>query len=129
MKILLTKNTLFLVKNTPSARNETSHLLTSVLSLPRIPLTPRIGTSHGRLRDFGSELNKNTPPPPHQTHTQNWNFLWRTLVLSLPRIRPPPPELELLMEDLGTLVLNLPRIPLTPPPPELELLIEDCAGD
>ena len=36
----------------------------------------------------------------------------------------PLPQLELLMEDLGTSVLSLPRI--TPPPPqkELELLME-----
>ena len=35
---------------------------TSVLSLPRIPSTlfPRIGISHGRLRDFGSELTIGT---------------------------------------------------------------------
>ena len=41
---------------------------------------------------------------------------------------PPPPSqpgLELLIEDLGTLVLSLPR---TPPPQEFELLMEDCAG-
>ena len=62
-----------------------------------------IGTSHGRLRYFGSEL---TPPPS----PQDWNLSWRTLVLSLPRIAPPTPQLELLIEDLGISVLSLPRI-------------------
>ena len=37
--------------------------------------SPTVGTSHGGLRDFGSELTKNTPSPP---------------------------ELELLMEELET---------------------------
>ena len=46
---------------------------TSVLSLSRITPSPRIGTSHGGLGDFGFELTKN----------------------------PPPPELELLMEDFA----------------------------
>ena len=41
---------------------------------------------------------------------------------SLPRI-PPPPELELLMDDLGPLGETLPRIPLSHL--ELKLLIED----
>ena len=31
------------------------------------------------------------------------------------------------MEDLGTLVLSLPRI--APPPPELELLVEDFSSE
>ena len=53
------------------------------------------------MEDFSSELTINTPPPPQ--------------------------GLGLLMEDLGTLVLSLPRI--APPPSELELLMEDCAGD
>ena len=26
---------------------------------------PRIGTSHGGLRDFGFQLTKNVPPPPN----------------------------------------------------------------
>ena len=39
----------------------------------------------------------------------------------------PPPQLELLMEDFGTLVLNLPRMPTLPPPnpPPSELLMEN----
>ena len=43
-------------------------------SWQRIPPPPRIGTSHGGLMDFSSELTRNTPSP----------------------------ELEPLMEDLGT---------------------------
>ena len=62
---------------------------TLVLSLPTILLIHRIGISHGGLRDFGSELAKNTPLPT---------------------------ELELIMEGSETLVLSLPRIPLPPPP-------------
>ena len=30
----------------------------------------RIGTSYGRIRDFGFELTKNST-------TQNWNFIWK----------------------------------------------------
>ena len=44
---------------------------------------------------------------------------------SLPRTPPSQPGLELLIEDLGNLVLSLPR---TPPPQELELPTEDCTG-
>ena len=49
--------------------------------------------------NFGSELTKNTPLPP---------------------------PLELLMVDLQTLVLSLPRIHS---PLELQLVMGDCAGD
>ena len=54
---------------------------------------PQNWNSHGGLRDFGSQLIKNNP-------LQNWNFSWRTSVLSLLRISPPL-ELELLMEDFA----------------------------
>ena len=84
------------ILNPPTPPNRTSHGWTSGKSVTRIH-PPPIGTSHEELGDFGSELTKNTPVP----------------------------ELELLMEGLGTSVLSIPRIP----PPNLELLMEDCAGD
>ena len=70
-------------------------------SWQRIPPPPRIGTSHGGLMDFSSELTRNTPSPEleplmedlgTQNNTiqltvlslprispQNWNFSWRTV--------------------------------------------------
>ena len=58
------------------------------------PPPPTIGLSHGGLSNFRSEAAKNTPAPP---------------------------GLELLMENLATLGVRLPRIP--PPPPDW-----NCAG-
>ena len=49
----------------------------------------------------------NTPTP------QKWKFSW--MDFGFWGLKKPPPQLELLMEDLGTLVLSLPRIP----PPHL----------
>ena len=73
----------------------------SGLSSPKIPSNPiQIGTSHGYVRDFSSELTKNTPPPPHV-----WNFWCRTWGLQFRAYQEskntPPPRLDLLMEDLG----------------------------
>ena len=61
-----------------------------VLSFPRInpPPPTQIGTSHGGLKDFSSELPKNTPPQS---------------------------KFELLIEDLGISILSFPRMP--PPTP------------
>ena len=58
-------------------------LQTSVLSIPKISPPPRFGTSQGK--NWGA----------YQDYQEN-----------------PLPHLELLMEDLGTLVVNLPRISL-----------------
>ena len=48
--------------------------------------TPRIGTAHGGFTEFNYELAKNNPPPPN-----NLNFMENlgTSVLSSPRIHPP----------------------------------------
>ena len=53
---------------------------------PPPPTLIRIGTSHGGLRKFGSEVGRTTPPP----------------------------ELELLMEDLESLGLRLVEYPALP---------------
>ena len=76
---------------------------TLVLSLPRIP-SPRIGTANEGPRNFGSKLTKLRIGTSHEgLRDFGSEFTKNTL----------PPELELLMEVLGTLVLGLPRI--TPP--------------
>ena len=77
---------------------------TLVLSLPRIPSSLRIGTCHGGLKDFGSELTKNTPPSRIGTSHGRLRNFGSELTKNTPL-----PELELIMEDLGTLVLSLPR--------------------
>ena len=102
------------------------------------------GQNHTECPILDKSRIPSPPPPPQLEHLDD---LW-TLVLSLPRISPPPqptPELELLLEDFGTLVLGyqeshffladfgplvlgLPRIN-PPPPPAFELLLEDSKGD
>ena len=59
--------------------------------------------------DFGSELTMNTPHTRIPTQIELLMEDLGTSVLSLPKI--PPPRLEVVMEDLGTLVLSLPRTP------------------
>ena len=50
--------------------------------------TPKIGTSHGRLRDFSSELTKNYPPQIGTSHRG-----LRAFCSELLKITPPPPKL------------------------------------
>ena len=45
-------------------------LIYPILGKPRIPPPPKIGTSHGGLREFGSEVSKNPPP------NENCSGLW-----------------------------------------------------
>ena len=59
--------------------------------------------------DFESELTMNTPHTHIPTQIELLMEDLGTSVLNLPKI--PPPRLELVNEDLGTLVLSLPRIP------------------
>ena len=59
--------------------------------------------------DFESELTMNTPHTHIPTQIELLMEDLGTSVLSLPKI--PPPRLELVNEDLGTLVLSLSRIP------------------
>ena len=60
-------------------------------------LPKRIGTSHGGLRHFGSELTKNTPTPRIETSHGGLMYFSSELTKNTP---PPHPllELELLME-------------------------------
>ena len=58
--------------------------------------------------NFGSELLQNTPPPPKEFGTSHQRL--RDFGSEL--LKSPTPKLELLMEDLGTSVLNLPESPL-----------------
>ena len=59
--------------------------------------SPRIGTSHGRLRDCGSELTKNTPSPRIGTSHGGLGDFGSEFSKNTPS-----PELELVMEDLET---------------------------
>ena len=96
-------------------------------SWQRIPLPPIPKWSFSWM-DFEWNFTKNNPAPElkllmEDLETSVWAFQeylprelellmedWGTLVLSLPRIASPP-ELKLHMEDLWTSVLSLPRIP------------------
>ena len=82
---------------------------TLVLSLPRIPNPHRIGTYHGGLWDFGSELMKNNPHRIGNSHGGPRDFSSELTKNN----SPPPPQLEFLMEASGTLVLSLTTILLT----------------
>ena len=92
---------------------------TSLLRSPRIPPPTQIGNSQGWLRDFSSELPKNTSTSFQVgTSHEGVGDLYSKLPMNT------PPKLELLMEELGTSVLSFPRIP-HPPQSKLELLIKD----
>ena len=73
--------------------------------IKKIPTPNQIGTSHGALRDFRSELLKNPLPSIGTSH----RGLRTELTKNTPN--PQPQELEFLMEDFGTLVLSLPKCP------------------
>ena len=74
------------------------------------PPPPQIGTSHGGLRDYMSELPKNTASPPKLEYLMEDSG---SSGLSFPKMPPPPPppKLELVIQDLVTSVLSFPRIP------------------
>ena len=70
-------------------------LRTSILRIP----PPPVGTSHGRLRDFSSEL----PPPPPQKKQKKPGTSHEGLSDFISELtKNTPPKLEHLMEDLGT---------------------------
>ena len=65
---------------------------------------PRIGTSHGGLRKFGSEVGNNSPPPPNENCWGLWIWSYQEWKWKLVKI----------VQDFGFEVAKS-----TPPPPEM----------
>ena len=123
---------LFLAKNTPPQEIKLLEDLGSDLNKNTPPpptwglqfwTQPGIPTPHTHtLGDFSFELNQEYPP-----HPSNWDFSWRTWGTSVwaqPRITPKHLKLGLFMQDFGTSVLSLPRMP--PPKKNLNLPYRYC---